>query len=187
MPELAGEDTMTVAERDLALDQLDRSRQRLLETVQRLSREQLQFRSTPDRWSVAECVEHIIVVEQFLLVGLERLAQQVDDPATHSDWKGRDEAFLAQVVGRARQLQAVDAHQPRGRWQTERLLPEFETTRVRVRNFVASTAADLRNRPVVHPSLGRLDAYQLLLFVGAHCDRHRRQSEDVIASPGFPR
>jgi hypothetical protein len=185
--ELSGEDAMIVAERDFALDQLDRSRQRLLATVQGLSREQLQFRSASDRWSVAECVEHIIIVEQFLLAGLERLAQQADDPSTHSDWNGRDEAFLAQVVGRARQLQAVEAHQPTGRWQTERLLLEFETTRARVRTFVASTAADLRSRPVVHPSLGRLDAYQLLLFVGAHCDRHRRQSEEVITAPGFPR
>ena len=117
----------------------------------------------------------------------EGLAQQADDPSTHSDWEGRDEAFLAQVVGRARQTQAVDAHQPTWRWPIERLLPEVESTRARVRTFVTSTAAELRNRPVVHPSLGRLDAYQLLLFVGAHCDRHRRQSEEVMASPGFPR
>src|SRR5215467_2561659 len=97
----------------------------VLTALQGLSRQQLQFRSAPDRRSVAECVERIIVVEQFVLVGLEGLARQADAPSTHSDWKGREEAFLAPVVGRASQLQAVDAHQPTGRWPTERLLPEF--------------------------------------------------------------
>jgi hypothetical protein len=29
--------------------------------------------------------------------------------------------------------------------------------------------------------------YQWLLLIAGHCDRHRVQSEEVMASPGFPR
>ncbi|MGI8819654.1 MAG: hypothetical protein ACR2ID_02090 [Chthoniobacterales bacterium] len=38
-----------------------------------------------------------------------------------------------------------------------------------------------------HPALGMMDAYQWLLFNGAHCKRHTAQILEVRADAGFPK
>ena len=58
---------MTPGERERAINALDESRERLLATVRRLSPSQLAYKPAADRWSVAECVEHIILVENSIL------------------------------------------------------------------------------------------------------------------------
>jgi DinB superfamily len=178
---------MTPPEREFALKELDGSRERLLGAMRELSRQQLEYKTASERWSVAECLEHIIVVEKFLLEGLQSLAQQAPDPSKCSDWKGRDEAFTKRIAGRERRVQASEAVCPTGRWPIENLLPEFEAIRARVREFAVTSPGDLRSCFGMHPVMGQIDGYQLLLNVAAHCDRHRVQGEEVIASAGFPR
>jgi DinB superfamily len=52
---------MTSAERETLLKNLEESRERLLAVAKNLSCEQLHYRSAPDRWTVAECMEHIVI------------------------------------------------------------------------------------------------------------------------------
>jgi uncharacterized damage-inducible protein DinB len=177
---------MTSAEREFALKKLDGSRKRLLATVRGLSHEQLEYSPAPGRWSVAECLEHIIVAEKHMLERLGGRAQQAPDPSKRSDWEGQEEAFMKQMVGRERQVQAPEVARPTGRWPIEKLLREFESTRARSREFVATVEGGLRGCFFGHLSLGQLDGYQWVLLIGAHCDRHRIQGEEVIASTGFP-
>lgn len=107
---------MTPAEREFALKELDGSQERLLGTVRGLSREQLEYRTAPERWSVAECLEHIIVVERFMVETLEDRVQQAPDPSKHGDWEGRDKALAKQmVVGRKEPKQSPAVFRPTGR------------------------------------------------------------------------
>jgi hypothetical protein len=180
---------MTPADREIALKSLDDSRERLLGTLQGLSREQMEYRPAPDRWSVAENLEHIILTERFVLGRLDDPVQPAPDPSKHSRWEGRDEAFVSKLAeGREDRFTAPEALHPTGRWSTETLVAEFDAARVLSRAFAASTQLNLRSRIVRHPAppIGEIDAYQLLLMIGAHSDRHRAQCEEVIASPGFP-
>jgi hypothetical protein len=180
---------MTPADREFALKGLDESRERLLGTVRGLSREQLEYRPAPDRWSVAENLEHIILAEKFVLVRLEGPVQQTPGLSKQSNWEGRDEPLVRKLAGeRMDRFQAPEAFRPIGRWPIETLLTEFEAARVLSREFAASTQGDLRSRFFRHPApaVGEIDGYQLLLLIGAHCDRHCTQSEEVMVSPGFP-
>lgn len=178
---------MTPAEREFALKELDGSQERLLGIVRGLSREQLEYRTAPERWSVAECLEHIIVVERLMFETLGDRAQQAPDPSKHGDWEGRDKALAKQMVlGRKEPKQSPAMFRPTGRWPTEKLPQEFEAVRGRTREFSA-TSGDLRSCLLVHPVLGQLDGYQWLLIVAGHCERHRLQVEEVIASASFPR
>jgi uncharacterized damage-inducible protein DinB len=178
---------MTPAEREFALKELDGSRERLLGTVRGLSREQLEYRAARERWSVAECLEHIIVVERLMFQALEGRMQQAPDLSKHGDWEGQDEALTKQmIVGRKKRKLSPEVFRPTGRWPTKKLLPEFEAVRSRTREFSATFSSDLRSCFLVHPVLGRLDGYQWLLIVARHCERHRLQVEEVIASSGFP-
>src|SRR5579862_6729616 len=61
------ENTMTEQERQFVVDQLAAGRERLLELVDGLTAEQWTFRPSEDRWSIAECMEHVTLVENRVL------------------------------------------------------------------------------------------------------------------------
>ena len=178
---------MTSAERELLLKNLEESRERLLNMAQGLSREQLHHRPAPGRWTVAECLEHITIVEGRVLGSVQKTLEAGPDSSKSSSMQGKDELLVANVAGRATPLQAPDVLAPTGRWPDEQLLNEFEEVRRQTRDFAAGTGADLRRHFYRHPAIGELDLYQWLLLIAAHCDRHRAQSEEVMASSGFPR
>jgi len=178
---------LTSAERESLLKNLAESRERLLRMAQGLSSEQLHHRPAPGRWTVAECVEHIAIVEERVLGSIQKTLEAGPDSSKRSAMEGKDDTLVANVAGRATQIQAPEVLTPTGRWPDEQLLKEFEAARHQTRDFAASTTADLRRHFYKHPVIGELDLYQWLLLIAAHCDRHRAQSEEVIASPGFPR
>ena len=178
---------MTPAEREKLLRHLQESRARLLRMAKNLSREQLHFRSAPGRWTVAECVEHIAVVERRLLGAIQKTLETPPDPSKRSALEGNEDAFFAALIARVNRFQAPEVVVPTGRWPDEQLLNEFEDARRQTREFGAATTSDLRRHFFKHPVLGELDLYQWLLLIAAHCDRHRLQSEEVMASPEFPR
>ena len=178
---------MTPAEREAVLKSLTESRERLLRAVEGLSREQLHFRPAPDRWTVAENLEHVAFVEGRILMMIQKTLSAGPTPEKRSAMEGRESMFFENVAARTPRFQAPEVVQPCGRWPDDQLLHEFEAARQRTREFAGSTEADLRTHFYPHPFFGDLDLYQWLLLIGAHCDRHRAQSEEVMASAGFPR
>ena len=178
---------MTPAERETLLKNLEESRERLLLMAKNLSRDQLHFRPAPDRWTVAECLEHISLVEARVLGAIQKTLEAGPDPSKHSAFEGKDDAIIPGAVARITRFKAPEHVLPTGRCPDDQLLKEFEGTRQQTRSFAASTTADLRHHFYKHPALGDLDLYQWMLLIAGHCDRHRIQSEEVMASPDFPR
>jgi len=178
---------MTPGERETVLRNLADSRERLLGTVRGLSREQLHFRPAPDRWTVAECVEHLTFVEGRVLKLIEKSLSDGPAASKRSAFDGKETAMVEDIAGRITRFQAPEFLRPNGRWPDEQLLSEFEAVRQKTREFASSTNADLRKHFYAHPVFGELDCYQWLLLIAAHCDRHRAQSEEVMATAGFPK
>jgi len=178
---------MTPAERETLLKNLEESRERLLLMAKNLSRDQLHFRPAPDRWTVAECLEHISLVEARVLGAIQKTLEAGPDPSKRSALEGKDDAIIPGAVARITRFKAPEHVLPTGRCPDDQLLKEFEGTRQQTRSFAASTTADLRHHFYKHPALGDLDLYQWMLLIAGHCDRHRVQSEEVMASPDFPR
>jgi DinB superfamily len=179
---------MTPAERGRVLNYLAESRDNLLRLTRGLSQEQLEFKPAPDRWSIAECLEHLIMVENNRVAGgITAALQQPVDPSKRSAFEGRDEELVQMVTNRGQRGQAPEMLRPTGRQPDSRLVFEFEAARKRTSDLVATTNADLRKHFSLHPRFGDLDCYQWLLLVAGHCDRHCQQIEEVAASPGFPR
>src|SRR5215470_4052093 len=59
--------TLTQADRDRGVQYLEQTRDALLASAKGLSDAQMNFKHAPDRWSVAQTLEHIALVEDFLL------------------------------------------------------------------------------------------------------------------------
>jgi DinB superfamily len=175
---------MTPAERERAITDLSESRDRLLATARKLSPSQLAYKPAPDRWSVAECIEHIIVVETSILGAIEKTVRQ---PADLPKNALEDAALLAKVADRSERVKGPERLMPTGRWSHDELFGEFEAARRRTAEFAANTDTSLRESGFPHPVLGPLDCYQWLLLIAAHGERHRAQAEEVMASAEFPR
>jgi hypothetical protein len=175
---------ITPAEREFALKWLDDTRDSLLHMMQGLSSEQLLYRPEPGRWSVADNVEHVVVVERRLLRAIEKLLNEPPDLATKPAMN--DQEWLRQVGTVVERVQAPENSLPTSRWPAEELSREFATVRQNSRDFMSSMNGDLRHLFIRHPLFGHVDIYQWVLFIGAHSQRHTLQGKNVIASPSFP-
>jgi uncharacterized damage-inducible protein DinB len=175
---------MTPAERQKAAAYLDETRDKLLRATRNLSPTQLRYKPAPDRWSVAECLEHLTMVETFVLGNIQNTVKEAaGSPKTDNT----DEALVQIVENRTVKANAPERIVPTGRIAHDQLLAEFAAARKRTSEFLATTNAPLRQYAFPHPRFGQVDCYQWILLVAGHGDRHRQQIEEVIADTGFPR
>jgi uncharacterized damage-inducible protein DinB len=177
---------MNERERQLAVDHLAASEERLLGLVDGLTAEQWTFRPGEGRWSIGECLEHVMRVENRIL-GL--IGKKLEGPPEPRKQDAEKDAVIAGMVpDRTSRREAPEPVRPIGQFaDTRELLAEFRKTRARTARFVADTEADLRNYSLPHPAFGDLDCYQWLLVLGLHGERHARQIEEIKADSAYPR
>ena len=65
-PAAASAQEVTQAEKDRALQYLETTKKNVLEATKGLSEEQRNIKPAPDRWSVAQVMEHIAAAEESL-------------------------------------------------------------------------------------------------------------------------
>jgi hypothetical protein len=184
--------SLTEAERAELLDMLDASDERLRELVAELDEAQWTWRSAPERWSVGECVEHILLSEGALLAAAQTA---LGKPAV-TDWAERTqgkEQLLRQVMpnrnpGGAGGASAPQEIRPTGTLSKAETLQKFAAQRAEVRDFVEHLSAPLRAHIEAHPFpiFGDLSAYEWVLYIPLHTVRHTRQLIEVQESEGYP-
>jgi uncharacterized damage-inducible protein DinB len=177
---------LTEADKKEGLAQLDRTRTGVVEATNGLSERQWLFKPGPDRWSVAEVLEHIVVVEEFLLENTARDVMKAPAGKPDRDYTSTDKLVLAAIADRTQRARAPEQAQPTGRWSPQETLEQFLKVRARTTEFLKSTPG-LRDHVVDSPLGQPLDAYQWLLFISAHSDRHAKQILEVKAHPDFPK
>ena len=180
---------LTSDERKRAIDYLKQTREEFLAAIDGLSEEQWNFKPAPDRWSIAEAAEHIAVAEEKIwkLVS-EKIMKSPAHPEMRAEVKGKEEKILQGVPDRSRKAEAPEGLQPTGKWSTRAALEkDFTATRDEELEFLAETKQDLRSHFGDHPFLNAMDAWQWLLFNGAHSKRHTAQILEVKADPNFPK
>jgi len=180
--------TLTPAERDKAISHLEKTRAAFLASIQGLSAEQWKFKPSPEVWSVAETAEHIAVSEAgiFELVQKKILAAPVD-AAMVAESRGKDDMILQRVPDRSQKAQAPEFLQPKSRWTQAELPGAFQASRGQTIAFVKATQDNLRGHATPHPIFKSLDAYQWVLLLSAHSERHTAQINEVKAHANFPK
>ena len=181
--------TLSAEEREAALKSLQATHDAFLQSIAGLSEKQWKFKPAPDRWSVAEVSEHIAVSESAIFGMVQ--SKVMTSPATpekRAEVAGKDETILTKVPDRSHKAQAPEFLKPTNRWATrEELTKSFEDSRKATMDYVRTTNDDLRDHFGPHPVLGPLDAYQWILLISAHSERHTKQIEEVKADPNFPK
>ena len=177
---------LTQADKDKALEYLEKTKKEVLESVNGLSEAQWNFKPAPDRWSVAQVMEHIAAAEDFLrgFVQEKVMISPAGDPAR--DVKKTDDNVLAMIPDRTTKVQAPEQLVPTNRFGTpENSIKHFVDSRATTESFLKS-ANGLREHVSDSP-MGKLDGYEFILLIAAHSERHTKQINEVKADPNFPK
>ena len=182
-----GSAAQTQEERDRAVKYLNETRAKVMEATKGLSVAQLNFKPAPDRWSVAEVAEHIAAAEDMLYGTIQDQIMKAPARPAGEDVKAIDEFVLAAIPDRTHKAQAPEALKPTNRFAAlEGTLKHFNESRDKTVGFV-KTGQGLRDHAVDSPLGKKLDAYEWVLFIAAHSERHTKQILEVKADPNFPK
>ena len=178
---------VTHAERERAFAYLESTRANLLAATNGLSEAQWNFKPAPDRWSIAQVMEHIVASEDFIRDGLikEKVMVSVAGPPDR-DVKKIDDAVVKMVPDRSHKAQAPEPLVPNNRFGSpEGSLKHFLESRVMTEQYLKAEPG-LRDHVMDGP-VGKMDGYEFILFIAAHSERHIKQIDEVKADPNFPK
>lgn len=174
-------------DRKTLLTNLKNSQKELLSTVKGLTTEQLNFKPSPDAWSIAECVEHIAITEEsiFGMVGMGM--KENADPSRRGEVKMTDEQITGLITSREQKVKTREAFEPSNSFGSyEEALAAFNERRKSNMKYAQTTQDDLRNHYAEFP-FGVVDSYQVILFMSGHTVRHTAQIKEVMADANFPK
>ncbi|MBL9188670.1 MAG: DinB family protein [Opitutaceae bacterium] len=180
-------DTLSADDRKKGLAYLEKTRAGVVAAVKGLSEAQLNFKPAPERWSVAQTLEHIASAEDMLRDLAADKAMQGPARPAGEDVKAIDEMILKMIPDRSKKATAPEPLIPVNRYgSTKEALAHFQASRAKTIAFMKETAG-LRDHAIDSPLGKKLDPYQWLLFVAAHSERHTKQMLEVKADPKFPK
>jgi hypothetical protein len=180
---LIAQSELTTEEITTASRHLSITRGFLVESVSGLSAAQWNFQLQHDAWSVAENLEHLVMIERRVHAIIGNMSNA---PESDSDGKQMemDNIVLNQVSKRTIKVKAPAAVCPTGRWSGPEALELFLQSREQTIQLLGAPL--LRGRVMPHPFFGPWDGYQWLLAVGSHTARHTEQIREITADPNFP-
>ena len=159
-----------------------------------LSDEQFTWYPGPDRWSIAQCLEHLNATARTYLAHLdEGIADAIrrglygEGPFTYA-WMGRAMVALAEPPGRLR-TKAPAGLQPGAQRRRAEIMAAFRAYQVqfvdRLRQANGLDLGRARVRTPVVPWL-RMSLGSGFAVMAAHERRHLAQARRVAGTPGFP-
>lgn len=182
------EPTISKKERKSAAAFLKDSEKNVMKALGNLSEEQLKYKPAPDQWSVQECMMHIAASEKMLWGMVDQALKAAANPDKRAEIKWSDEQVMKNLEDRSTKVKTFAPLEPQntGFRTVDEAVASFRENRGKLIDYVKSTQADLRNHVSALP-VGSFDAYQMILFIGAHSNRHVLQMQEVMSNPGFPK
>lgn len=180
--------TISRKERKTAAGFLRESEKNVMKALGNLSEEQLKFKPGPDKWSVQDCMMHIAASEKMLWGMVDQSIKAAANPEKRSEVKWTDEQVMKNIEDRSTKVKTFPPLEPpnTGYRNIDEAVASFRENRGKLIDYVKSTQEDLRNHVSALP-VGSFDAYQMILFIGAHSNRHVIQMREVMNDPAFPR
>lgn len=187
----AADTPLTQGERDFAMSNLQSTRKLFLDSVAGLTAEQWNFKAAPERWSIAECAEHIALSEDGIAAAAKGTLKTPAEPekASRGDAaREGDQKLLDAVLDRSHKIQAPEPLKPNHKFATpQEAVEHFQKSRDANIDYVEKTQDDLRSHFAPGPTGAPMDGYRWILLLSAHTERHTNQIKEVKADAGFPK
>jgi hypothetical protein len=162
-------------------ESLTNKRAALLQKLGSLSTSELNFKAGPDKWSVVEVVEHLVIVEDDLLHQISR--KTADAPLDNNLKSPEKYKTVIKVMERDIPVDVPDERaEPHGRVPLNELLSQWEDLRQKLHGFLAAINPENKDSLVYrHPFAGPLDISETLHFFDVHFDNHMRHIDRILA------
>ena len=172
---------LTIVERQHLVAHLEMTAAWLEDEVANLTPAQVSFRRSRDEWSIAEVLDHLVVVAPIYWQDLQAALKQ---PAGRTSMM-TDADVLWYGIDRVRKEQAISGERTSGEQRDVRAgMETYRKHHDRLLQYVKTTEDDLRSHFVARQ---RCDAYQWALLISTHEQRHVLQIREIKADPKFPK
>jgi hypothetical protein len=186
---------MALSERELdqARSFLRQTQNAVIDATRGLSDSQWNFKPSPGRWSIAENLDHIVIVLEHVLGPVMDQLANAPAPSESIDCEVVDAIIINQFPARLTRATAPEFLNPAAEIHPQELLEKLTKQYANLNERFTSTP-DLRRHAIEAPPLtfvtnnaySLMDGYQWLLAAAAHTERHARQMREVMATPGYP-
>jgi hypothetical protein len=175
---------LSADEQAKAADYLISTRDNLLQSLRNLAGEQCDFKPAPEQWSIAEVLEHVVLIETRIHDLIGKMPEAPEAEPDRDDQR-IDGFILANLHRRSRKVQAPPNLLPARRWSPAEMLEQFSKSRGKTLELLAEAPA-LRGHVFPHPLFGPWDGYQWLLALAGHTARHTDQILELKSHAAFP-
>ncbi len=191
--------SLTATERTDALAIHDSTERDFLAAIDGLSEAQWTFKPAPDRWSVQETAEHVILVEAFIAPIVQQTLAKEPDAAIEEAVSSRTgflqigsawETMRVRIMDRStRGIIAPDPFQPKGQWSAAETARRYKEGHAAIRELLSKPDLPLK----AHLFSGGPGTFTLdhwLTLASLHTRRHLGQITETkmtAQSAGFPK
>jgi len=183
--------TSTVAAangKDFLLKYYQQTYDALQKSVEGLSEAQLNFKPAADRWSINQCLEHIVMTEQMIFDYAKKGMEAPANAERRKDIKVNDEGVIKGVTDRSFKAKAPENVVLKGKYpDANAALADLQINRKAVLAYIDSVSVDDLRSHIGDSPMGPVDSYQALLFLAGHTSRHTAQIDEVKANVNFPK
>jgi hypothetical protein len=176
---------ITKEDREHLLVHFEMTTQMVAEQVRGLSPAQLEYKASPDRWSIREVVSHLAVAEPDYWRDIQQALKAPPDmkekksSATDADilWYGIDRVVHTKTGGGH---EKVDTYK-----DASEALGKFQALRATMIEYIKTTNDDMRAHSFGDREV--IDSWQWMLEISTHAERHIQQIREIKNDPNFPR
>jgi len=174
--------SLTKDERAHVIRLLHESENEFLQLTAGLTDAQWTWRTTPERWSVEQTAEHLVLGETAMLAKISEALAAPPNP----DWEEQDARktrFLGRVLpDRRHKATAPPPLEPHHHWTRAETMARYKEGRARTLRFVEEVDRPMKAHSAEHPFpvFNLLNAYQWLLYIPLHNARHNQQIVETL-------
>lgn len=161
----------------------DKIREKTKQVVASLTAEQFASLPEGEKWTIAEILEHIAIVQDGMTKISAKLLTQAKAAGKASDGAARLSENFAVKASEAATLkfEAPDRVRPTGKQSVEESLKKMDETRGELEKLrPLFESVECHDYKFPHPFMGDLTAHEWLALVGGHEARHLRQIENRL-------
>ena len=161
-------------------DHLEDKLERLLQELESMPPQTVNFKAGPDKWSVLEAVEHLVIAEEGML---EQLTTTGKADLDRQDRSAKNFNIVINVMERDIPVDVPDDRlEPHGEYKLEDLLDRWKAVRRKTRTYIEGIDSDHASALVYrHPFAGPLNIFETFRFIDVHFDNHIRHLETIKA------
>lgn len=182
-PSFAG--PMSAKDREHLLVHFEMTTQMVAEQVRGLSLTQLEYKASPDRWSIREVVSHLAVAEPDYWRGVQKSVNAAPD-MNHKKSVNTDADIMWYGIDRVVHTKTGGGHEKVDTYKDlNEALGKFQALRATMIEYIKTTNDDLRAHSV-GDGTEVIDCWQWMLEISTHSERHIQQIREIKNDPNFP-